>query len=46
MPKVLRMLNGDEEQQIRLKLLCEKMFRAVMLCKDRGFRKQAAMAGL
>lgn len=44
--KVLRMLDGDEAQQTKLKQLCEKMFRAVVMCKDKGFRKQAAMAGL
>jgi len=37
-----RMLDGEPEQQARLKQLCEKMFRSVTLCRDRGFRMRAS----
>eukprot|EP00966_Prymnesium_polylepis_P210444 4873147-Prymnesium_polylepis.1 len=36
------MLDGEPEQQARLKQLCEKMFRSVTLCRDRGFRMRAS----
>lgn len=38
----MRMLDDDPEQQARLKQLCEKMFRSLTLCRDRGFRMRAS----
>jgi len=41
--KIMRMLgDGEEAHLIRLKQLCERLFRSVVMCKERGFRAARA----